>query len=95
MKTSRTVADGRPASRSQVTAGGRSTAAEHPGTAGALSAAERHRRIAESAYLRALARGFAGDHGLDDWLAAEREVDGQSASAGTAPAPESSADAGR
>ncbi|HVY63232.1 MAG TPA: DUF2934 domain-containing protein [Gammaproteobacteria bacterium] len=30
--------------------------------------------IAERAYFRALNRGFAPGHELDDWLAAEREV---------------------
>jgi hypothetical protein len=30
--------------------------------------------VAERAYLRALHRGFAPGHELDDWLAAEREV---------------------
>jgi Protein of unknown function (DUF2934) len=39
------------------------------------AAAERHGRIAERAYRFAEARGFTGDHQLDDWLAAEREVD--------------------
>ena len=39
--------------------------------------AERRRvLIAESAYFRALARGFAPGHELADWLAAEEEVDG-------------------
>ena len=36
--------------------------------------AERWRRIAEAAYLRAEARGFAGDP-VEDWLEAEIEVD--------------------
>jgi hypothetical protein len=31
--------------------------------------------IAESAYLRAERRGFAPGHEVDDWSAAEREVD--------------------
>ena len=31
--------------------------------------------IAEAAYLRAAARGFAPGHELEDWLAAEAEVD--------------------
>ena len=31
--------------------------------------------IAESAYLRAERRGFAPGHEVDDWFAAEREVD--------------------
>lgn len=30
--------------------------------------------VAERAYFRALNRGFAPGHELDDWLAAEREV---------------------
>ena len=30
--------------------------------------------VAERAYFRALHRGFAPGHELDDWLAAEREV---------------------
>lgn len=46
-----------------------------PTAAAALSPEERHRRIAEAAYLRAAARGFAPGHELDDWLAAERELD--------------------
>ena len=33
----------------------------------------RHRGIAERAYFRAERRGFAPDHELDDWLAAEAE----------------------
>ena len=38
--------------------------------------AERRRAlIAESAYFRALRRGFAPGHELEDWLAAEAEVD--------------------
>ena len=35
----------------------------------------RHRRISEAAYRIAEARGFANGSELDDWLAAEREVD--------------------
>ena len=35
---------------------------------------ERRKRIAEAAYYRAQGRGFRGDHQLDDWLAAEREL---------------------
>ena len=37
---------------------------------------DREARIAEAAYWRAERRGFAGGQELDDWLAAEREVDG-------------------
>lgn len=36
--------------------------------------AERQRMIAESAYYRALERGFSGGNSVDDWLAAEREI---------------------
>lgn len=32
-------------------------------------------RIEVAAYFRALARGFASEHELDDWLAAEKEAD--------------------
>ena len=39
--------------------------------------ADRWRRIALAAYLRAERRGFAGDAQLEDWLAAEKEVDEQ------------------
>ena len=38
------------------------------------TAAERHKMIAEAAYLMAERRGFAPGHELADWLAAEREV---------------------
>jgi hypothetical protein len=31
--------------------------------------------IAEAAYFRAESRGFAGGSDLDDWLAAEMEID--------------------
>ena len=47
-------------------------------TAGArveVSAERRRAMIAESAYLRAERRGFATGHEVDDWFAAEREVD--------------------
>jgi hypothetical protein len=35
----------------------------------------RHTLVAEIAYFRALARGFAPGHDVEDWLAAEAEVD--------------------
>jgi hypothetical protein len=35
----------------------------------------RQKLIAEAAYLRALGRGFAPGHELEDWLAAEQTVD--------------------
>lgn len=37
---------------------------------------ERHRKIAEAAYFRAEARGFAPGGAIDDWLAAEADIDG-------------------
>lgn len=41
---------------------------------GPVSATERARMIAQAAYHRAERRGFAPGHELEDWLAAEREV---------------------
>jgi hypothetical protein len=38
----------------------------------------RHDRIARAAYHRAVRRGLEPGHELDDWLAAEREIDEQS-----------------
>jgi len=49
----------------------RSRHAEHAATA------DRWRRIATAAYLRAERRGFSGDAQLEDWLEAEKEVDEQ------------------
>ncbi len=43
--------------------------------AAALSPAERRIRIAEAAYYRAERRGFVPGHEMEDWLAAEAEVD--------------------
>ena len=39
------------------------------------SADERRRRIAMAAYYRAERRGFAPGHEVEDWLAAEAEID--------------------
>lgn len=36
---------------------------------------ERYKMIAAAAYLRAERRGFASGHALDDWVAAEKEID--------------------
>jgi hypothetical protein len=36
---------------------------------------DRQAMIAEAAYYRSAARGFAPGHELDDWLAAEAEID--------------------
>jgi hypothetical protein len=35
---------------------------------------EWHRMIAEAAYYLAEKRDFAGEHALDDWLAAEQQI---------------------
>jgi len=45
-----------------------------PGKTVALSAADRHRRIAEAAYYRSLGRDPDAFDPLDDWLSAEREL---------------------
>ncbi len=37
---------------------------------------ERAARIAEAAYFRASQRGFEGGDPVEDWLDAEREIDG-------------------
>lgn len=42
---------------------------------GPASNEERARLIAEAAYFRAQARGFAPGHELEDWLQAEAEID--------------------
>jgi hypothetical protein len=39
-----------------------------------VSVEERQRMIAEAAYFRAQQRGFNGGDPLDDWLAAEQEI---------------------
>lgn len=44
--------------------------------------ADRERRIAVRAHQLAEARGFAPGRELEDWLQAEREVDGQASGAG-------------
>ncbi len=40
-----------------------------------LTAEERHQLIAKAAYLRASRRGFTPGSELDDWIAAEAEID--------------------
>lgn len=45
-----------------------------PDSGAGLSDEEIHRLIAEAAYLRAQARGFAPGHELEDWLEAEKEI---------------------
>jgi hypothetical protein len=43
------------------------------------SGESREERIARAAYQRAERRGFAPGQEVEDWLAAEREIDGESA----------------
>ena len=40
-----------------------------------IDAEKRRALIAEAAYLRAERRGFAAGHEVEDWLAAEAEID--------------------
>lgn len=47
-----------------------------PDCADAADAAQRASRIAEAAYFRAESRGFAPGFELEDWLLAEREIQG-------------------
>lgn len=42
-----------------------------------LTQDERRRMVAEAAYYRALRRGFTAGGEIDDWLAAEREIEQQ------------------
>ena len=46
-----------------------------PSSARARTGEDRYRMIAEAAYFRAESRGFAPGRELQDWLAAEIEVD--------------------
>lgn len=45
------------------------------GASGIAGRGEREAMIREAAYFRAERRGFAAGHELDDWLAAELEID--------------------
>jgi len=51
---------------------------EQTPTSDPLSTSDRYRRISFSAYFRAEKRGFEPGHSWEDWLAAERELDGES-----------------
>jgi len=58
--------------------------------AAVLSAAQREAMIREAAYFRAERRAFARGDELEDWFAAERQIDGaltQSAAPASVPAP--------
>jgi hypothetical protein len=60
----------RPRSRRAKTASGAEGAAARPGRS-----EDRHATIARAAYFRSQSRGFLPGFELEDWLAAEAEVD--------------------
>lgn len=53
----------------------RAATSAQPRTQAAVSPEKRHAMIAEAAYFRAAQRGFAPGAELDDWLAAEAQID--------------------
>ena len=63
------------AARSQITAAKASGRREIPLYEKARTGEDRYRLIAEAAYFRAESRGFVPGSELQDWLAAEIEVD--------------------
>lgn len=66
----------RGARRGTTTKGQRTPERPPQRTGGALAAnEERWRLIAEAAYYRAQARGFAPGREIEDWLQAEAEID--------------------
>lgn len=50
---------------------------------GSVASEERTRLVAEAAYFKAAQRGFAGGGELEDWIAAEAEIDALLDSRGT------------
>lgn len=61
--------------KSRISGGNPGTAPSAGRTPGAaISEEERRRMISENAYYRAQQRGFNGGQAMDDWLAAEREI---------------------
>jgi hypothetical protein len=73
----KSVAKGRAAKRSAHAAPASTVAPETKPRAKPLNDEERRALIAQAAYLRAEKRGFSPGQELDDWLAAESEIDGQ------------------
>lgn len=67
----------RTTARATRAVGVRKPAPAAPGNGTTISAAERRSMIEQAAYFRAEKRGFAPGDALQDWLAAEAEIDGQ------------------
>lgn len=74
----------RPEARRRSLGGERATSVPGSGNSSAVSPEERYRLIAEGAYYRAERRGFEGGEQarIEDWLAAEAEVDSELAQRG-------------
>jgi len=58
-----------------TTGAAKSTPPEQATPSGAVSLEERNRMVAEAAYYKAEHRGFAEGSPLEDWLAAETQID--------------------
>jgi DUF2934 family protein len=63
--------------RSTRSAAPRAARVPAPATRLDVSPQERQRMIEEAAYYRAQQRGFAPGNEVEDWIAAETEIDGQ------------------
>ncbi len=84
-KTTTKIASGTPAKKplakkvsAPKSAKAAATAKSAPGKSvkkSTVSPEERYKMIAAAAYLRAEQRGFRSGHALDDWIAAEAEID--------------------
>ena len=60
--------------KTKTSGGNPAATAKSTGAGAKTSEDERQRMIAENAYYRAQERGFNGGQAIDDWLAAEREI---------------------
>ncbi|MEO8004284.1 MAG: DUF2934 domain-containing protein [Betaproteobacteria bacterium] len=77
MKESNMSVTGRKPARSREERWVESSDASQPaGSATEITQPSREDRIAVIAYYKAERRGFAGEHELEDWLEAERELSG-------------------
>jgi hypothetical protein len=92
-ETSRAETFAKPAQRPRVSMHLKATAQHRrPDVTTTLSVDERRAMIEQAAYFRAEGRGFAPGHELEDWVAAELEVDQfltESTAPGTKNTPES------